>query len=66
MDRAAVQFYPIEECWAHQNWDKRAISRFQILDFRFQIEEIEEIEESDLTDKPGGLAILDFRFYILD
>jgi len=25
MDRAAVQFYPVEECWVHQHWDKRAI-----------------------------------------
>jgi hypothetical protein len=26
MDRAAVQFYPVEECWVHQNRDKRAIA----------------------------------------
>jgi hypothetical protein len=31
---------------------------------RFEIEEMEEIEESDLTDKSGGwrFEILDFRF----
>ena len=28
-----------------------------IWDLRFEIEEIEEMEESDLTDKPGGLVM---------
>jgi len=30
MDRAAVQFYPVEECWVHQNRDKRAIAILEL------------------------------------
>jgi hypothetical protein len=35
MDRAAVQFYPVEEWWVHQNRDKRAIAILE-LDCRSQ------------------------------
>jgi len=30
MDRAAVQFYPVKECWVHQNRDKRAIAILEL------------------------------------
>ena len=30
MDRAAVQFYPVEKCWVHQNRDKRAIAILEL------------------------------------
>jgi hypothetical protein len=31
---------------------------------RFEIEEIEEMEESDLTDKPGGLVMSIQSFFL--
>jgi len=30
MARAAVQFYPVEECWVHPNWDKGAIAILEL------------------------------------
>jgi hypothetical protein len=30
MERAAVHFYPVEECWVHQNRDKRAIAILEL------------------------------------
>jgi len=30
MERAAVHFYPVEECWVDQNRDKRAIAILEL------------------------------------
>jgi hypothetical protein len=53
IDRAAVQFYPVEECWVHQNRDKRAIA-------------ILELDRKPSLQDCCKMRSVDFRFEILD